>query len=152
MRHFSADPAIKGRLIVLENDIFDMIKYGYNISILGCTLWTCVRQNENAHDSASIIGNSKAEHNRRFQETFAWLKEEVQVIRKEDPKRRILIIMHYAPTLAKSSHPSQDDGKGPGWRGSQMTFSVERVFLVCRLVMFGFLDICIGDVSLHRTR
>jgi hypothetical protein len=106
MRHFAADPGIKGRLIVLENDRFDMIKYGYNVSILGCTLWTCVRQNQNAHDSASIIGNSTAEYNRRFQETFAWLKEEVQVIRKEDPKRRILIITHYAPTLAKSSYPS----------------------------------------------
>jgi predicted phosphodiesterase len=52
-------------------------------------------------------------------ESFARFKKEVQLIRKENPRRRNLVMMHHAPTLMKSSHPPQDDGKAAGWSGFQ---------------------------------
>jgi hypothetical protein len=52
-------------------------------------------------------------------ESFAWLKKEVQLIRKENPRKRILVTTHHVATLVKSSHPPQDDGKAAGWSGFQ---------------------------------
>lgn len=117
MREIAADPNMMGRLIVLEKDRFDLLKFGVNISILGCTLWTRIRWDQNAGDGSTIMGNSKVQHNQRFEESFTWLKREVQAIRKEDPKRRILVITHHAPALINSSRPEFEEGEDTSWSG-----------------------------------
>ena len=77
MRDFAADPAMKGRLSVLEKERFDMVQYGVNVSFLGCTLWMCIRRHQCLGDGQMISGNSKEGHNKRFEESLAWLKNEV---------------------------------------------------------------------------
>ncbi|KAE9366069.1 hypothetical protein N431DRAFT_446281 [Stipitochalara longipes BDJ] len=118
MRDFAAHPDMQGKLVVLENDRYDMIRHGYNVSILGCVLWTRISKDQGGTDG-TIKENSKAAHNTRFEESFKWIKKEVQAIRKEDPKRRILVMTHHAPTVRGSSPPEQDDGKSPRWSAYQ---------------------------------
>jgi hypothetical protein len=73
-------------------------------------------------------------------ESFAWFKKEVQLIRKENARRRILVMMHHAPTLVKSFTRLKMMAKIKVGAGFKLTCSAERAFLGCWLAMFGFLD------------
>jgi len=114
MRRFAAHPDMQGKLIVLENDRYDMTRYGYNVTILGCVLWTHILDSQPRTDGV-IKGNSKKAHNARNEESLGWIKSEVAAIRREDPKRRILVLTHHAPTGTGSSRPEQDDFNSSTW-------------------------------------
>jgi predicted phosphodiesterase len=118
MRRFAADPRMQEKLIVLENDSYDMMKHGYNISILGCVLWTRIRADQPSTDK-QIKDNNKRLHNARFKKSLRRIKQQVEAIRNEDPKRRILVMTHHAPTVRGSSRPELENDTNKTWSAYQ---------------------------------
>ena len=118
MREFADHPDMQKKLIVLKNQRYDMMRYGYNVSILGCVLWTHILDSQSETDGR-IYSNSKKAHNARNEKSLSWIKDQVKAIRREDLKRRILVLTHHAPTVRGSSRPDQDDCKTPTWSAYQ---------------------------------
>lgn len=111
MRNYAADARLGGKLIVLEEDRYDLTVDGCTVSILGCVLWTRVGSNAQSDDwkiDSNIRGNSQAAHNARFEKSSRWLRNEVKTIRANHPDRPILVMTHHAPALCHTNRPDRD--------------------------------------------
>lgn len=81
LRGFVAHPSMKGRLNLLENDSFSMEKYGYNVVILGCTLWSRLRKDQpeaGSRDRAEITSWTRATTISNFENSYKWIQGEVR--------------------------------------------------------------------------
>lgn len=95
------DPVFMGRLVSLDNQSsgYDFNDEGYEVTILGRTLWSQADPGQVLSDHA-IVGNTMAKHNKRFDESFNWLQEEVLATRdRRGETQRIVVVTHHAPTI-----------------------------------------------------
>lgn len=74
------------------------------IVILGCTLHSLIP--EGAHltnDFARIQGWTVADHNAQHRRDLEWLEQSLADIKKSQPKCRVIIVTHYAPTFLQGT-------------------------------------------------
>jgi predicted phosphodiesterase len=121
-RTWVRDPDMWGNLTFMENDILDLqATYGLNVIVLGCTLWSRIRQsqpNAGSDDTNAINGWNSKTNNEVFEDSYRWLKDQVSEIRSGVRKSaRILVITHHAPCFG-TSIPSQDK-EGERWSAYQ---------------------------------
>lgn len=112
-KNLERDSRTGGRLVFLNNTRFDLRTLdGAVISILGCTLWSKIRADQEDHFrslSAEVLegipGNSARAHTERFEKSFKWLQDQVKKIRSEKygKERKILVITHYPPFIRGAS-------------------------------------------------
>ncbi|KUJ15343.1 uncharacterized protein LY89DRAFT_686104 [Mollisia scopiformis] len=103
-------------LTVLENQSADLSGLGHDITILGCTLWSRIREDAApaSGDAGTWTGETNAAHNERFERSYQWLKDEVARVRRERPTHRIIIMTHHAPTIRESGQPGRDGTRAEG--------------------------------------
>jgi predicted phosphodiesterase len=114
-----SDSRMGGKLRFLNNNRYDLKAEGAHISILGCTLWTKIRADQEKHLDGrpprtleGIPGNSTRHHTERFNQSFKWLQDEVKKIRSEADghERKILVITHYTPFIRGASRDNSSLG------------------------------------------
>lgn len=109
--------SMNGKLQFMNRDRVDVHENGTTVSILGCTLWSTIRefQYQNFRKTAleGIPGNTIIEHNKRFEKDFKWLKAEVAKIRaeKDGKERKILIATHHPPFIRGGSRDTDTIGR-----------------------------------------
>ncbi|KAE8445152.1 hypothetical protein EG329_013648 [Mollisiaceae sp. DMI_Dod_QoI] len=132
LKGFETHASMHGRLTVLEKDRFDLRDEGNGngkgilLTVLGCALWSRLREDQpeaadndmERVDGRGIVGNSREAHNARFEDSLGWIQEEVGKVRREDPKRRILVMTHHAPKIRWTSELRYDQ-KGSYWSAYQ---------------------------------
>ena len=80
-----------------------------SMTILGCTLFSKVTPEQREHvssglnDFRQIEGWSVELHNEAHKRDIEWLDGQVQAIERNEPKRKIVILTHYAPTVDERS-------------------------------------------------
>ncbi|KAE9364662.1 hypothetical protein N431DRAFT_354548 [Stipitochalara longipes BDJ] len=126
VRSWPDAPAMNKRLVILNSGPdgrHDFMDDGYNVSILGCTLWSNRRkdQPQTAMFDRSIVGNSSAKNNGRHRRDLMWLKSEIRNIREneKDADRVIIVMTHHAPCITGTSTPDKD-GQGDSWSDFQV--------------------------------
>lgn len=99
-----------GNLTVLEEQSADLSGLGYDITILGCTLWSKIRDDAapESGDVGGWTGETNEAHNLRYEQSYQWIKNEVLRIRRERPSHRIIIMTHHAPTVRGSAQPRRE--------------------------------------------
>jgi hypothetical protein len=121
IKSLEKETRMRGRLVFLNRNRYDLRDNGTIISILGCSLWTKIREDHKAdvqyrrgNPLEQVPGNSVAKHNRRFEMDFQWLTDEVKKIRAEKMgrERKILIITHHTPFLRGGSRNTNNPKKG----------------------------------------
>lgn len=112
------DPSLNGRLVVLHRRRYDIP--GTQVSILGCTLWSAVMDQSKVivrakvKDFQKIGGWTVDDHNAQHKRDRAWLKEELESMRRSNEGRRqkekqfILVITHHAPLTRGTSKPQHE--------------------------------------------
>lgn len=117
-RRLEAEPALGGRLTLLQQDRFDLP--GTAVTLLGCTLWTHVPDEAAAIVRATVQDYkhmkdwSVEAHNRCHTEDLAWLQAQVADVRREAGEtgaapRTIVVATHHAPAKANTSKPQHRD-------------------------------------------
>jgi predicted phosphodiesterase len=127
LREWESHPQMNKRLITLNQDRHDFHQDGFNASILGCTLWGNIRndQPQATRFDKPITGNNFVRNNRRHKLDLIWLKERIEGIRAEDKKNlenspsQIIVMTHHAPTITRTSDPTRD-GIGKDWSNFQV--------------------------------
>jgi hypothetical protein len=111
------EPCLKGKLRLLTREtgpVETPTDAGYNsVTILGCTLWSSILESAESavrsrvKDFTEIKNWSVEEHNRHHQEDVAWLKSEIEQVRRRDSyePRKILCVTHYPPVMKEASAP-----------------------------------------------
>ena len=98
-RRWAKDDAFEGKLVFLEHDRYDFDDEGYKVTLLGCVLWTTIRDGQDISDT-SITQNNLAAHNQRFKNSFDWLQQEILNVRKQKgAEQRIIVVTHHTPSL-----------------------------------------------------
>jgi len=114
------------RLVILnsgDDGRYDFLDDGYNVSIVGCTLWANRRRGQAARVAtidSSNVGNNSRNNNQRHERDLRWLKREIRNIREEEKERVIIVMTHHAPCITSTSAPSLD-----GVSGSWSDFQVD---------------------------
>ncbi|KAF8864005.1 hypothetical protein BDZ45DRAFT_551116, partial [Acephala macrosclerotiorum] len=102
------------KLTFLEEKSYDMSKFGLDITILGCALWSKIRADAASGTSDgnnAWKGNSTKEHNARYEKSIKWIRSEVLRIRKERPSHRIIIMTHHAPSIRGTCQQEEDSSR-----------------------------------------
>ncbi|KAH6664439.1 hypothetical protein B0J14DRAFT_607659 [Halenospora varia] len=109
LRNMVREGCMRGRLVVLEDDVFDFTGEGYEVVMLGCTLWSRLlpTQGPGIGGSQDIVGWSNFKNNKCFDKSFKFIKDLSHHVRN-DPQtanHRILVVTHHAPFIKGSSPP-----------------------------------------------
>jgi hypothetical protein len=116
-------PQINKRIIILDRKRHDLHEDGCNISIIGCTLLSNHRRDQQpqvAGFDKGIVGTSSSKHNARHNKDLLWLKYTIAQIRAENEPGRVIIVMtHHAPCITGTSAP-ECDGVGDSWSNFQV--------------------------------
>ncbi|PBK75748.1 Ser/Thr protein phosphatase superfamily protein [Armillaria solidipes] len=102
-----------GKLIVLDRTRFDVSP---TLTILGCTLWSALDPDcldilsWSLTDFKRIHGFDAAFYNTLHQTDLAWLCESVEIIRRDEPHRRVVVLTHHAPTIEGTGDPKYIGG------------------------------------------
>ncbi len=109
-KSLESEPGCDGKLYVLNRTRVDLDHV--NITVLGCTLHSRVPPKAQlivqmkVSDFHQIENWTVNDHNIEHQADVKWLQEEVNKIRIDRLRRRILIVTHHAPTMKGTSKPS----------------------------------------------
>ncbi|KAL2351366.1 hypothetical protein BJ546DRAFT_1029608 [Cryomyces antarcticus] len=96
------EPSLSGKLTVLNRKRVDIP--GSDVALLGCTLHSFVPRESRAIVNAKmldfrVIGDwSLREHNKEHLQDVEWLRGQVASIASNEPRRRIMIATHHAPS------------------------------------------------------
>lgn len=88
-----------------------------NTTILGCTLWSHITENQRPFikssmaDFSNIADFSIEKYNEIHQEEVSWLEKEIEFIKHNEPHRKIIIVTHHAPLIHGTSSPLFKDSK-----------------------------------------
>jgi hypothetical protein len=98
-----------GKFVFLDKTRFDLSN---NITILGCTLYSKIlptqaeRVSFGLNDFYDIKDWTVEDHNQAHISDLAWLNNQVKLLSKLEPDRRIIILTHHSPTLLdEASNP-----------------------------------------------
>lgn len=104
------EPCMDDPLILLHQRRYE-IPFS-RVIIIGCTLWPPIppESTDIVHykisDFQKIRGWSVEQHNKVHESDLAWLRGEIQTLRKtSQEKRSILVVTHHAPSLQRTSGP-----------------------------------------------
>ncbi|KAL3426851.1 hypothetical protein PVAG01_00360 [Phlyctema vagabunda] len=120
------DPRFEGRLKTLNRDEYVVTSEGSGtIYVLGCTLWSNLDNSEeaslsNLSDFRLIKGNSFSAQKARYEKDLKYLQQRVAWIRSHEPKARILIVTHHAPSRTKISRRELDGNVMCSYFGSDI--------------------------------
>ncbi len=104
-----------GRVTFLENSLASYDIAGQRLHVLGCTLWTDYRLNDDAGAAMAFAARHMNDHRlirrvnsffrpenalARHERSRAWLRQEVARLRREEPDGKILVVTHHAPHAA----------------------------------------------------
>lgn len=104
------EPGCHGRLCVLYRTRLDLDHL--NIVVLGCTLHSKIPSKAQlmvqmkVSDFHQIESWTVNDHNTEHQSDVNWLQHEVNRVCTDRPRRRVLVITHYAPTIKGTSKPA----------------------------------------------
>jgi hypothetical protein len=109
------DWGMNGKLKFLNKKRFDLRENGVTISILGCTLWTLIREEQfryvRSMNMEEIRGETPSSRNNRFRMELNWIKSEVKKIRETEEdgvERKIMVITHHPPMIRGASVDNHD--------------------------------------------
>ncbi|KUJ14450.1 uncharacterized protein LY89DRAFT_589772 [Mollisia scopiformis] len=121
LKQFERDIGTKHQKENLGSLIFmDQTRYNIspNITVLGCTLFSNVLPSQakdvsfGLNDFYNIDGWTVEEHTQSHIADFQWLNAQVKSIAELEPKREIIILTHYSPTIApKATDPAHSQSK-----------------------------------------
>ncbi|KAK1225218.1 hypothetical protein PQX77_011898 [Marasmius sp. AFHP31] len=100
-----------GEFIFLNRTRYDLPDPNLNLTILGCTLWSSLNQDDldilswSLTDFKRISSFTPATYAELHKQDLSFLKEEIRHIRTHEPERRILVLTHHAPTVEGTSDP-----------------------------------------------
>jgi len=99
----NGEDAASGKLIILDQTRYDFTDY--NLTILGCTLFSHIPEEEKfrvgkrIQDFDGTIENWTIEdHNAAHASDLTWLNEQVTAIAATEPNRKVMILTHHSPT------------------------------------------------------
>ena len=80
-----------------------------NVTILGCTLHSRILEDamKLSNDFVRIKEWRVSDHNQQHDIDLAWLKASIEEISTEDPKCKVVVVTHYAPSYEDTCRPSQ---------------------------------------------
>ncbi|CAG8930113.1 unnamed protein product [Penicillium salamii] len=114
-KRLEQEPTLNRRLILLNKRRYDVPNT--RLSILGCTLWSCIPPEASEiveskiSDFKKIDGWTISKHNAPHESDLCWLQHEMHNIHEENknvPKtdaRSIAVVTHHAPSLHRTSSP-----------------------------------------------
>ncbi len=95
-------------VMVLDRKRVDI---GDNITLLGCTLWSELPENQYEYlnkvtkEFSTIKNFSFEKYNEVFQKDSSWLLNEIIKINTTEPDRKVIVITHHAPIMNRTSSP-----------------------------------------------
>ncbi|MCJ1230842.1 hypothetical protein MMC12_007516, partial [Toensbergia leucococca] len=104
-----AEPCLQSRLTILNRQRVDISE---EVTLLGCTLHSHILPEARAIVEAKISDFRKIsdwtvdEHNKEHLLDLDWLRSEVASIEENEPKRRVIIATHHAPSYANTTNPA----------------------------------------------
>lgn len=103
------EPSMCGKLRFLKRSRVDLSESP--TTVLGCTLHSHIAAGYTklTNDFARIRDWSVANHNEEHETDLAWLKQSLLDLKREHPKRRIIIVTHYAPVFDRVCHPKTEN-------------------------------------------
>jgi len=104
---WSKDAAMESKLVLLNRTRHDFADS--NVTILGCTLHSHIPEDARklSNDFVRIKEWCVSDHNQQHDIDLAWLKASIERVSNETPKRRVVIVTHYAPSYEDTCRPSQ---------------------------------------------
>lgn len=108
-RKLTSESVMHGKLHFLNRSRIDL--EGSSTTILGCTLHSHIAPGYTklTNDFARIQEWSVKSHNHEHELDLAWLKDSLSDLKQEDPKRRVIIVTHYAPVFTGVCHPKNEN-------------------------------------------
>ncbi|GJE99490.1 metallophosphatase domain-containing protein [Phanerochaete sordida] len=96
--------ASAGRFVFLQQTRLDL---GPTLTVLGCTLWAALdaRRAGALQDFAHIADFDPRAYAAAHRADVAWLNGAVARLAAEEPRRRVVVLTHHAPTRAGTSDP-----------------------------------------------
>ena len=104
----SLDPFLGGKLTFLSRTRVDLAET--NVVVLGCTLQSYIAPDylKLTNDFQYIKSWSVKKHNAEHELDVQWLRESLKDLATTKPRRRVVIITHYAPAFEKTCHPKNE--------------------------------------------
>jgi predicted phosphodiesterase len=119
-RKMEIEPILNKRMILLHQKRFDVPNSF--ISILGCTLWSKIRDDARqvvqmrVKDFEKITDWSVVNHNAAHEADISWLRGQIAHIQKayksnpkKQPESTVFIVTHHAPSIQETSYPQHVD-------------------------------------------
>lgn len=103
------EPSMYGKLRFLNRSRVDLP--GCHTTVLGCTLHSHIAAGYTklTNDFARIQEWSVKSHNTEHEIDRAWLKESLLNLKQDDPRRRVIVVTHYAPLFEGVCHPQNEN-------------------------------------------
>ena len=106
-RQYNPDDSARGKFIFLNRTRYDLSE---SLTVLGCTLFSSIIPEQHStatqfvSDFCQIEDWAVDRHNSAHQRDLKWLNSEVFACAQQEPKRTIVVLTHYSPTvLAQAS-------------------------------------------------
>lgn len=124
------EPVMHGKLHFLNRGRVDLPES--STTVLGCTLHSHIAAGYTklTNDFARIKEWSVKSHNAEHETDLAWLKQSLLDLRQKEPKRRIVIITHYAPIFDRVCHPKNENNAVSQCFSSTALDNVQRAGLI----------------------
>nr|POE58661.1 uncharacterized protein CFP56_68336 [Quercus suber] len=108
-QQLTEEPGMNGKLQFLNRSRVDLVESG--VTLLGCTLHSRIAPDYTklTNDFARIEGWSVKRHNAEHEKDLAWLKDQLLALGREEPKRRVIVVTHYAPMFDRVCHPRNEN-------------------------------------------
>lgn len=96
-----------GEFVFLNRRRYDLSP---QVAILGCTLFSWVSNDQRStvstfvSDFCNITDWTVAQQNEAHRGDLAWLDEQVENISRTEPRRKLVVLTHYSPTMAAEAN------------------------------------------------
>lgn len=100
----------RGKFVFLNRTRYDIDD---RITILGCTLFSRISERQQStismfvSDFSHIPGWTAEQHNIAHDRDVVWLNAQVEGITETEPKRQVIILTHYSPTMASEANDEE---------------------------------------------
>jgi hypothetical protein len=133
----ASNPAV-GEFIFLNRTRYDLTA---EVTILGCTLWTDVPPaarevvGRALNDFRQVNDWTLEKHLAAHAQDVEWLGQQCEEIRTKEPRRRIVILTHHAPTFEGTSKPEHKGSPVASGFATEMT---KNLWWGSPIVVWGF--------------
>ncbi|KUJ14285.1 uncharacterized protein LY89DRAFT_134007 [Mollisia scopiformis] len=99
-----------GRFVFLNQTRLDLTDH---VTVLGCTLFSSISNEQRqsvtlfCSDFSEIEDWTVDAHNAAHQSDLNWLNEQVELLERHEPHRKIVVFTHHSPTLLEEANDSR---------------------------------------------